>query len=464
MVNILRSIGDRSLRSMVDLDKGVVDREIYVNEEIYQQEMEQIFARCWLFVGHESMVPEPGDFIISRMGAEEVIISRDRKNKQIHVFLNTCMHRGEKVCRYDEGNTLVFTCPFHGWSYDTDGRLVGVAYYKESYNGEQLDKSKWGLHEATVCNYYGSIWATWDKKAPSFEDYVGAYAPSIRHCMQSSDGEDNGMQVFKPIIKWRIPTNWKVPGFTSSTDPAHAAMTHRSVNAAAIGPQGDDGVGNRAPGAGSVPGQELGGRQPSVGTWRRVHLLRTARCARVCQHLDGAGSRRLLPGDARQEGRKVQGRHHARKGTWRRTLLRLAQRGVRFLEDPALASQWRRLDRVLPAVSRWTRTLPRKLRTPNGTMSCATTARVGMTESDDMENWNYVYPASQGTIARTLPYNFESAIHRGWTDPRLPGFTISQNKSEEAQRARFSRWLDFMEAGSWDDLYPVYKGENLHNK
>ena len=89
---------------------------------------------------------------------------------------------------------------------------------------------------------------------------------------------------------------------------------------------------------------------------------------------------------------------------------------------------------------------------------------VGMTESDDMENWNYVYPASQGTIARTLPYNFESAIHRGWTDPRLPGFTISQNKSEEAQRARFSRWLDFMEAGSWDDLYPVYKGENLHNK
>ena len=173
--------------------------------------MEQIFARCWLFVGHESMVPEPGDFIVSRMGAEEVIISRDRKNKQIHVFLNTCMHRGEKVCRYDEGNTLVFTCPFHGWSYDTDGRLVGVAYYKESYNGEQLDKSKWGLHEATVCNYYGSIWATWDKKAPSFEDYVGAYAPSIRHCMQSSDGEDNGMQVFKPIIKWRIPTNWKVP-------------------------------------------------------------------------------------------------------------------------------------------------------------------------------------------------------------------------------------------------------------
>ncbi len=106
------------------------------------------------------------------MGEEEVILTRDRKGK-IHVFLNTCRHRGMKVCRYDDGNALVFTCPFHAWTYDTDGRLVGVPHHRDAYF-EELDKSQWGLAEvAQMCNYYGSIWATWDPKAPSFEDYLG---------------------------------------------------------------------------------------------------------------------------------------------------------------------------------------------------------------------------------------------------------------------------------------------------
>src|SRR5438270_2281223 len=109
---------------MVDLAAGKISREIFVNEAIYAEEQEKIFRRAWLFVGHESQVPNPGDFILSLMGEEEVILTRDRKGK-LHVFLNTCRHRGMKVCRYDQGNALVFTCPFHAWTYDTDGRLVG---------------------------------------------------------------------------------------------------------------------------------------------------------------------------------------------------------------------------------------------------------------------------------------------------------------------------------------------------
>ena len=245
MVSIIRSRGDRSLRSLVNLDEGLIAREIYVNEGIYQQELEQIFARAWLFLGHESQVPNPGDFVISRMGEEEIIVTRDRKNV-IHAFLNTCRHRGMKVCRYDDGNTLVFTCPFHGWSYDTDGRLVGVPHHKQAYH-EELDKSSWGLYEvAQLANYYGSLWATWDPKAPSFEDYLGVYAPTIKWCFESSAGEDNGVELFNPATKWYIPTNWKFPGFSFDGDSAHGAMTHRSVNVAAIGPQGDLQGGSRS--------------------------------------------------------------------------------------------------------------------------------------------------------------------------------------------------------------------------
>ena len=120
-------------KGLVDLAKGQISREIFVNDAIYAQEQERLFARAWLFVGHESQIPNPGDFFVSGMGEESVILCRDRAG-EIHVFLNSCRHRGMKVCRYDEGNTPVFTCPYHGWSYGTDGKLVGVPYFREAYH------------------------------------------------------------------------------------------------------------------------------------------------------------------------------------------------------------------------------------------------------------------------------------------------------------------------------------------
>ena len=114
-----------NLSSLVDLKNGTISREIFVNDEIFKQELGQIFSRAWLFIGHEDLVPNPDDYFVSRMGTDSVILTRDRQNK-INVLLNSCMHRGMKVCRYDQGNTRAFTCPYHGWSYSTDGRLVEV--------------------------------------------------------------------------------------------------------------------------------------------------------------------------------------------------------------------------------------------------------------------------------------------------------------------------------------------------
>jgi phenylpropionate dioxygenase-like ring-hydroxylating dioxygenase large terminal subunit len=136
-------LGLKSAKDLIDSEKGLVSREIFVNEDIYRQEQDQVFGRVWLFVGHESHIVKPCDYFVSYMGEDSVILTRDRSN-QIHVFLNSCRHRGMKVCRYDEGNTPVFTCPYHGWSYALDGKLVVVPYHKEAYN-EDLDKSQWGL-------------------------------------------------------------------------------------------------------------------------------------------------------------------------------------------------------------------------------------------------------------------------------------------------------------------------------
>ena len=114
---------------LVDTERGIISREIFVNDGIFAEELEKLFARAWLFVGHESQIPKPGDYFTSRMGEESVILCRD-KQRPIHVFLNTCRHRGMKVCRYDQGNTSLFICPYHNWSYTTDGKLAGVPLHK----------------------------------------------------------------------------------------------------------------------------------------------------------------------------------------------------------------------------------------------------------------------------------------------------------------------------------------------
>ena len=171
-------------RPLVDLDKGLVRRKIFGDEAIYRQELERIFRRCWLFVAHDSMLPKPGDYHTTYLGEDPVLVVRDPGGRA-RVFLNTCPHRGNKVCLFDYGSAATFTCSYHGWSFNTEGQLSGVPFYQEAYYGE-LDKSQWGLPEvAQMCNFYGSIWATWDRKAPSFEDYLGPFAGWVRRWWMS---------------------------------------------------------------------------------------------------------------------------------------------------------------------------------------------------------------------------------------------------------------------------------------
>jgi len=456
------SNGDHGLRELFDFDTGRVSREVYVNEDIYAQELEQIFARCWLLLGHESQIPNPGDFVITRMGEEEIILVRDRKDKKIRAFLNTCVHRGMKVCRYDDGNALVFTCPFHGWSYDTDGRLVGLAFYDQAYQDEQLDKSKIKLHEvAQLCNYYGSIWATWDPKAPSFEDYLGPFAPSLRHVMMSTDGEDAGVEIFNPVIKWRVPTNWKIPAFSSSTDLTHAAMTHRSVNVAAIGPGGDVEGGSRHVLRAAFPTKNYtigdhnlghgGGyseyEQPGIPEYRDTWLEEG-----VDDYYRAAHERKAQKfADTIMPGHGHGGGHFC---VWPNVIVDSWRIRPWQPHAPGVVERW-----SLYAVDK---NAPKHVKDAERHYVMRYNGPSGVTESDDMENWNYVYPASLGTIARKLPYYFLSGLGQGFDNERLPGVNFTHPMTEESHRARFSRWLAFMEAKSWDDLYPVNKHAN-HN-
>src|SRR5260370_1620318 len=104
-----------------------VSGRVYYDPAVFEEELEKIWYRDWIYVAHESEIPEPGDYVTRRIGLQPVIVSRD-EDRAVHLLLNRCMHRGNTVCQSERGNAHAFRCAYHGWTYDNRGDLVGVTY------------------------------------------------------------------------------------------------------------------------------------------------------------------------------------------------------------------------------------------------------------------------------------------------------------------------------------------------
>jgi 3-phenylpropionate/trans-cinnamate dioxygenase alpha subunit len=212
------------LEKLIDVENGLISRLIFVDEDIYKLELEQIFSRCWLFITHESLLKNMGDYVTSYIGEDPIIAVKDNSGK-IRVFLNACRHRGMKLCREDLGNTKFFTCPYHGWTYDLNGKLIGIPRGKLLYL-DKIDTEKWNLIEVkNVVNYKGFIWASWNP-IKSFEDYLGGMKYYLDLFIERHEGK---LEIYGGIQKWIIPTNWKIPAENFIGDSYHAPITHESA-------------------------------------------------------------------------------------------------------------------------------------------------------------------------------------------------------------------------------------------
>ena len=211
--------------NLVHHDGSMANRQIFSDPDIYKQELEQIFARCWLFLCHESTIPSPGDFFSTYMGEDPVLVTRDSKGK-IGAFLNVCRHRGNRVCRADSGNASAFVCAYHGWTYGNDGKLIAVPSLKEAYYDE-LDTSKWGLVPvAQLDTYKGLVFATFDANAPPLDACLGDMKWMLDVFFDRREG---GSEVIGGMHKWVVPANWKLAAENFGGDAYHLPWNHRSA-------------------------------------------------------------------------------------------------------------------------------------------------------------------------------------------------------------------------------------------
>jgi phenylpropionate dioxygenase-like ring-hydroxylating dioxygenase large terminal subunit len=202
-----------------------INRRAFVDPEVYEAEMRHIFEATWVFVGLESQIPNPHDFITTHIGRHPVLLSRDKDNK-VHCVLNTCRHRGTLVCPFKQGNRKLHVCRYHAWSYDSGGRNVAIpersaGQYPEAFDDVDHDL----IPVARLDSYRGFIFASLAADVPELDDFLGETKPFLDLVIdQSPTGQ---LEVVPGEVTYTFDANWKLQ-FENGLDYYHFGATHAS--------------------------------------------------------------------------------------------------------------------------------------------------------------------------------------------------------------------------------------------
>lgn len=200
-----------------------VHRRVYADPAVFELEMERIFGTTWVYVAHESEVAEPGDYKLSRVGRQPVIVARD-EDGGLHVMFNRCAHRAASVCQERRGSAQFFRCVYHGWTYANDGRLVGVPW-REGY-GPDFDPGAFGLtHLPRVASYRGFVFASLAADGPGLDEHLGNALPYLDAFIDVSPVGRISVRGGGHVVGY--DANWKLQ-MENTIDGYHASYLHQT--------------------------------------------------------------------------------------------------------------------------------------------------------------------------------------------------------------------------------------------
>ena len=199
-----------------------VSAKVFRSSEIFDREMERIFGRTWVYLGHESEIPNEGDFKTSVIGTQPLIVSRSKRG--VGAFLNRCRHRAAVVCTVPRGHAVGFRCPYHGWAYGVDGSLRGVPW-KDRQTAD-FDRSITGLIEvAKLDTYRGFIFASLSPNVAPLTEHLGRATEFIDIYLDLSPTGRIALSAGRH--EYQLRANWKQP-IENVVDGYHPTFTHQS--------------------------------------------------------------------------------------------------------------------------------------------------------------------------------------------------------------------------------------------
>ena len=202
------------------VERGRVHRAAYIDPAVFALEQERIFHRAWLYVAHESEVPNPGDYVLRRLGSAEVLLVR-REDRGLALLHNRCAHRGARIVAEPAGNARQFRCPYHAWTYGLDGHLIGMPL-PEGY----AEKVELGLERVPrVESYRGFVFGSHAAQGPGLAEFLGGLASAFDNMLDRAPA--GTVSRFGGALRLEYRGNWKM-FMENAVDLVHPPYVHRS--------------------------------------------------------------------------------------------------------------------------------------------------------------------------------------------------------------------------------------------
>lgn len=198
-------------------------RSIYTDEEIFELEMKHIFESNWVYLAHESQIPNVGDYFTTNIGRQPIVISHNKEG-QLNALINACTHRGAMLCRRKTDNRTTFTCPFHGWTYNNSGKLLKVKDSRGAGYPDQFNKG--GSHDLTKVarfeSYRGFLFGSLNPDVKPLGEHLGESTKIIDMIVDQSP---DGVEVLRGSSTYTYDGNWKLQA-ENGADGYHVTATH----------------------------------------------------------------------------------------------------------------------------------------------------------------------------------------------------------------------------------------------
>jgi phenylpropionate dioxygenase-like ring-hydroxylating dioxygenase large terminal subunit len=209
---------------------GAVHRALYVDPDLFSLEQERIFRRAWIYLCHESEIARPGDYVLSHLGLDEVIVAR-QADGGIAAMHNRCPHRGARVVAQAHGSARGFTCPYHAWSFGLGGALDGVPLREGYVGGAPCGEAGTGLARvARVASYRGFVFGCAAAQGPDLPEFLGGLASALDNMVDRAP--DGALEQAGGRLSMEYRGNWKM-FMENAVDLVHPQFVHGGSVAAA---------------------------------------------------------------------------------------------------------------------------------------------------------------------------------------------------------------------------------------